>query len=155
MQLIIGSDHAGFELKEQLKKHFPEFSWIDVGSSSSESVDYPDYADKVCTLLKESNLGLKSEALDSHLSSTKAILICGSGQGMSIRANKYSHIRAALCWTEEVAKLSRAHNDANVLCLGSRFLNLTQAAGILRIFLSTEFEGGRHQKRKEKLSLAT
>ena len=136
-QLAIASDHAGLELKEYLKKHLPSLPWKDLGTNSLESVDYPDYADKVCALVKPPM--------------TVGVLICGSGQGMAIRANRHRDIRAALCWHEEIARLARAHNDANVLCLGARTMDFKACERILTVFLDTAFEGGRHASRVEKL----
>lgn len=137
--ILIASDHAGVELKAQLLNANPSLAWGDLGPTDNQSVDYPDYADK---LAQE----LQSTADDV------GVLICGSGQGMAIRANRYPHIRAALCFTEEMAQLARSHNNANVLCLGSRFTSPELAQKILSKFLSTPFEGGRHERRVNKLS---
>lgn len=137
--IFIACDHAGLDLKRHLMGKFPFLPWKDLGTNSTDSVDYPDYAEKLC-------LALKPELKDSV-----GVLVCGSGQGMCIRANRFSFIRSALCWSEEVAKLSRQHNNANVLCLGGRLLNPTVCEGILKVFLETEFEGGRHQGRVDKL----
>ncbi|MAF91237.1 MAG: ribose 5-phosphate isomerase B [Bdellovibrionaceae bacterium] len=140
-KLFIASDHAGFDLKEKIKSYFLNIEWIDLGTKSADSVDYPDLADALAKELSEDG-------------SDRAILICGSGQGMAIRANKYPHIRAALCYNNEITELSRLHNDANVLCLGSRFCELDAATQMVKIFLNTDFEGGRHQRRVDKLSKA-
>jgi len=137
VKFLIASDHAGFDLKQSLKAEFPQIEWIDLGTHSKESVDYPDFATNLCQSLP---------TLASY-----GVLICGSGQGMAIKANRYKHIRAALCWTPEVAEVARAHNDANVLCLGSRFIDLANAKEILLRFSQTPFEGGRHQQRVNKL----
>lgn len=143
-KILIASDHGGYDLKtyitNQYAKENPNLEFEDLGPDSSQSVDYPDFADKLCHKMKES----------SHYEF--GILICGSGQGMSIRANKFSHIRAALCWSEEIARLSRAHNNANVLCMGGRFISEQEAKRILDVFLNTDFEGGRHTNRVEKLA---
>ena len=143
-RLFIGSDHAGFEAKENLKKflekNYSDLDVIDEGPVSAQSVDYPDYADRVCTSMTKST--------------DRGILICGSGQGMAMRANKYNHIRAALCWNEEVAQLCRNHNDANILCLGARLQSENQMEHLTRTFLDTEFEGGRHQQRVDKIASA-
>ncbi len=139
-KIFIASDHAGFELKEQLKKMTANLPWQDLGPSDTTSVDYPDYANKV------------AEKLRSASDAVVGVLICGSGQGMAIRANKFSHIRAALCVTEEMAQLARAHNNANVLCLGARLTDVNIAQRILSTFLETPFEGGRHERRVAKLS---
>src|SRR5947209_4993200 len=106
----VGSDHAGFPLKKSLMEKFAEINWHDQGTFNEESVDYPDFASKVATELKDhpDRVGL---------------LICGSGQGMAMRANRFPWIRAALCWSEQVAKLARQHNDANVLCLSGRLVD--------------------------------
>ena len=141
MHIAIGSDHAGFELKESLIEAIgiEGVEFTDVGTSSKdESVDYPDFANKV------SDLVLKGKA-------DYGVLICGSGIGMSIAANRYPGIRAALCTDGLSAELARLHNDANILCLGSRVLGSETAKRALHRFLNTEFEGGRHQFRVEKL----
>jgi ribose 5-phosphate isomerase B len=139
MKLAIGSDHAGYELKEFLKLSFSDIEWLDKGCHSSESVDYPDYAHAVATSIErgESSMG---------------ILICGSGNGISIAANKHTGIRAAIAWKPELASLARQHNDANILSLPARFISKEEAIDILRAFLDAEFEGGRHQKRVDKIS---
>lgn len=139
-KIWIASDHAGLEAKLQIKKHFDKnIEWIDLGTHSDQSVDYPDYANLLCEeVLKNNGLG---------------ILICGSGQGMAIRANKFKQIRAALCWSAEIAKLSREHNDANVLCLSGRHISIDINFNIVETFLNTSFLGGRHLQRVEKLCL--
>ncbi|MEZ4872546.1 MAG: ribose 5-phosphate isomerase B [Bdellovibrionales bacterium] len=134
----MASDHAGFELKRVLiESPFP-VQWSDLGPDSAESVDYPDFADLVCDQVRKNVVQV-------------GVLICGSGIGMSIRANRYPGIRAALCLTPEMAALSRQHNDANVLVLGARLTPSEQAIAILQTFITTEFEGGRHQKRVTKI----
>ena len=138
-KIFIASDHAGYILKQYLIKEFKELPWQDLGPSNEDSVDYPDYAKKLC-----------NEVIANPENST-GILICGSGQGMAMTANKLQAIRAALCWSDEVAKLSRAHNDANVLCIGSRLINPNLAKTILATFLETPFEGGRHADRVKKI----
>jgi ribose 5-phosphate isomerase B len=138
--IFIASDHAGLEMKSHLLGRFPFLPWKDLGPLSADSVDYPDYADKLCVALKD------------RLNDSRGVLICGSGQGMAMRANRYSYIRAALCWTDEIAKLARQHNDANVLCLAGRITTLPSSDVILKFFLATDFEGGRHQRRVDKLS---
>lgn len=135
--LLIAADHAGFELKEQLKRARPDLPWEDLGPATADRVDYPDYAYKV-----GSRIGVDAE---------RGILICGSGQGMMIGANRFPKVRAALTWMPEIAKLARTHNDANVLCLAARFTTLEEAKEMLGIFLTTEFEGGRHADRVAKL----
>ncbi len=140
MQTIyIASDHAGFELKAKLIKEFKDYDWRDLGPLSSESVDYPDYASLLAKTL-------------FHQPTAYGILICGSGQGMAMRANKYSHIRAALCWSVEIAKLSREHNNANVLCMAARTIQTKENFQIFNAFMKTEFAGGRHLRRVEKIS---
>ncbi len=138
MTILIASDHAGFHRKGELKARFPQVEWKDLGTDSEVSVDYPDYADRVAREIQDdpSRLG---------------VLICGSGQGMAMRANRYPRVRAALAWNSDVARLSRRHNDANVLCLGSRVTDLEACAAALQAFLETEFEGGRHDGRVRKL----
>jgi ribose 5-phosphate isomerase B len=138
--IYIASDHAGIDMKNHLIGRFPFLPWKDLGTMSPDSVDYPDFADKLCGELK------------THLADSCGVLICGSGQGMAMRANRDPMIRAALCWNEEVAKMAREHNDANVLCLAGRMTPLPTSELILKTFLETEFEGGRHQRRVDKLS---
>jgi ribose 5-phosphate isomerase B len=141
MNISIASDHAGYELKTQIFEFLKntDYSIQDLGPHDTSSVDYPDYADVVCQKLKSAPLDF-------------GILICGSGQGMALRANKYSHIRAALVYSEEIAQLSREHNNANVICLGSRFCNLENAQNWINIFLNTNFSEGRHALRVAKVS---
>lgn len=141
-KIYIASDHAGFELKQKLISQFANLPWQDLGPSSTSSVDYPDYADKVCHKVMNDNTSM-------------GFLICGSGQGMAMRANKYSNIRAALCWNTESATLSREHNAANVLCVGARLVAENDIFEIVRAFFATEFQGGRHQTRVDKLSKPT
>lgn len=141
MKIAIGSDHAGYELKETLKEELDlmDVDVTDVGTSSKdESVDYPDFANKVCDLV------LKGKV-------ERGVLICGSGIGMSIAANRYPGIRAALCKDGLAAELARQHNDANVICIGARVVGSDTAKRALKRFFETEFEGGRHQFRVEKL----
>ena len=155
--IVLGSDHAGFELKlhlletlreisEQLKTSGIHLQILDIGTVDSEkSVDYPDYASKVVEMMR------KEGREDSSKPNYMGILICGTGIGMSIKANRYGWIRAALCHNAEYAKLARAHNDANVLVLGGRYISNTVADEILSIFMSTPFEEGRHSNRIKKL----
>ena len=134
-KILIASDHAGFHLKEELKKHFTsEHEFIDFGPNSSDSVDYPDYAHILSQKISESK--------DSF-----GILICGSGIGMSMVANRYKDVRAALCLNEKMAQLSREHNNANVLVLGSRLISCEEAIKCLIMFFKSKFEGNRHQAR--------
>lgn len=142
LSILIAADHAGFALKEHLKARIIELdgkkiNWIDQGPSDESRVDYPDYADRV--------------AKEVAAQGGPGVLICGSGQGMAIRANRYRGVRAALVWNEESSRLSREHNDANIICLGARFLAFDLAEKLVRVFLATPFSGGRHQGRVDKL----
>ncbi|MBN9542262.1 MAG: ribose 5-phosphate isomerase B [Alphaproteobacteria bacterium] len=138
-KIAIASDHAGFELKKTLIDylHTSKISIFDLGCDSLDSCDYPDFGFRLAKAIENKVMG---------------ILICGSGIGMSIAANRFKHIRAALCHTTEQAKLARQHNNANVLVLASRFITAEYAIEIIKAFMETEFEGGRHEKRVEKLS---
>ena len=139
-KIIIASDHAGYSLKEYVKNSLSkkDYNIKDIGAKSAESVDYPDYAHKLSKMLKKNtnNVG---------------VLICGSGQGMIMAANKHKNIRAALCYDTKSTKLSRLHNDANIITLGSRLISKKEALKFLNIFLKTKFEGGRHKKRIKKI----
>jgi ribose 5-phosphate isomerase B len=139
--IAIGSDHAGFEHKEALKKWLEEngYSVQDFGTDSLDSVDYPDFAHPVAEAVEKNEV-------DSGM------LICGSANGVAITANKHQGIRAAVCWTAEVAVLARQHNNANIVCIPARFVRYDEAEKILQTFLSTSFEGGRHMSRVEKIS---
>ena len=139
-KILIASDHAGFKLKEIIKKYISKkkIKIIDLGPCKSEKVDYPDYAHK---LSKKINLNKK----------LTGVLICGSGIGMEITANRYKNVRAAPCYNQKLAKLSRLHNDANVITLGSRITKINIALKCINIFLNTKFEGGRHAKRIKKI----
>ena len=138
MKICIGSDHAGFELKEEIINKYSSFDFCDCGTYSTDSVDYPDFGHKV------GNAILDGEA-------KCGILICGSGIGISIAANRIRGIRAALCTSVEHAKLSRLHNDANILALGARLTNKKDIYDIVDIFFDTDFEGGRHGDRIKKI----
>jgi ribose 5-phosphate isomerase B len=141
LNIYIASDHAGFEYKKEifnLLKENKNLNVIDLGPNNLDSVDYPDFADRVCHKLKSAPNDF-------------GILICGSGQGMALRANKYSHIRAALVYNEEICKLSREHNNANIICLGSRFCSLADAQNWINIFIQTKFSEGRHALRVAKI----
>ena len=139
-KIVIGSDHAGFEEKKRAASELEALGVEvdDKGTFSDESVDYPDYAAAV-------GRAVASGEAD------QGVLICGSGIGVAIAANKIHGVRAAVCWNEETARLAREHNDANVLCIGARFLGPDEAARIIRTFLETDFAGGRHARRVEKL----
>ncbi|MCU0328155.1 MAG: RpiB/LacA/LacB family sugar-phosphate isomerase [Chitinophagales bacterium] len=135
----IASDHAGFDLKETLKSHFSSYQWIDFGTNNTNSMDYPDVVHPLCkSLMPEGQLG---------------ILICGSANGVAMTANKYAHVRAAICWQMEIAALARQHNNANILCLPARFISSDLAIDIVEIFMNTSFEGGRHACRVDKISI--
>ncbi len=140
--IAIGSDHAGFEQKVPVVQWLNKngFQVMDMGVYENKSVDYPDYAHPVANAVEEGEAAF-------------GILLCGSANGVAMSANKHARIRAAICWEEEIAKLARLHNDANVLCLPARFINDQEAINILTIFMSTEFEGGRHQNRVSKIAL--
>ena len=140
MKIVIGNDHAGTHYKEAiiafLKKE--NYEVINVGTDLCESVDYPDFAHPVGELID------KGEA-------QVGILICGSGNGVSMTANKHAKVRCAVCWTKEIASLARLHNDANVISIPARFTAIEQAIEMVKTFLTTEFEGGRHSRRVEKI----
>lgn len=149
-KIFIASDHAGFELKQKFIKDNPHLPWEDLGPAGGQSVDYPDFAKKLCEKVIENSRPYPPTE-DSLNFGVCGILICGSGQGMAIQANKFQPIRAALCWDEDIARLSRQHNNANVLCLGSRVMSEEKAQKILEAFLGSKFEGGRHSQRVAKL----
>ena len=139
IKILIASDHAGFVLKNKLIDHFKnKFEFTDFGTNSEESVDYPDFAHKLASEISIKNL--------------TGVLICGSGLGMSMVANRYKNVRAALCFNENMAKLSRQHNDANILVLGSRLISYEDAIKCFIMFFKSEFDGGRHQARLEKFN---
>ena len=140
--LAIGCDHGGYELKEYIKIKIAEsgYSVRDFGTYSSDSMDYPDVAHPVASAVNSGQYEM-------------AILICGSGNGVCMTANKYEGIRAALCWKTELAMLAREHNDANILCLPGRFISQYEALSSVLAFLTTDFEGGRHKARIEKIPL--
>ena len=146
IQLIFGSDHAGYEIKEKLLNFYslsshPIVSGVaDAGCFSNERVDYPDYAKKVASIMKESSYHNKI-----------GVLVCGTGIGIGIAANRFEHIRCALCYDIYSAEMARKHNDANCISLGARRTSFDDCVAILEKFLSTEFEGGRHQKRLDKI----
>ncbi len=137
----LASDHAGFELKEKVKEYLVSkgYEVKDFGTYSSESVDYPDYAHQIGSAI---NKGLFP----------RGIVMCGSGNGVQMTVNKYPNVRCALCWNEEIAQLARQHNDANMMALPARFIPVEKALELVDIFLSTPFEGGRHQRRVEKIN---
>jgi ribose 5-phosphate isomerase B len=139
--IAIAADHGGFELKSALKRRLAEegFDVLDLGTDDAESVDYPDFAAKVAKAISDGR-------------SSRGVLLCGSGIGMSIAANRYPGIRAALVHDAETARLSRQHNDANVLVMGGRLIETDVAEDCLNVFLTTSFEGGRHERRVGKLA---
>lgn len=140
-KIAIGTDHAGYKLKEYLKEYLKsqQYTVVDFGTDSEESVDYPDFIHPVANAVNKNEI-------------EKGIIICGSGNGAAMVANKYRKVRAAICWNEDVAKFARQHNDANIISLPARFINPEQGLKILEVFLSTDFEGGRHLRRVEKIS---
>ncbi|MGH7679924.1 MAG: ribose 5-phosphate isomerase B [Gemmatimonadaceae bacterium] len=139
-EILIAADHAGFELKQKLEAQLKELGYEvrDFGTNSAESTDYPDYAHP-----------LAKEVSSGH--AKRGVLVCGTGLGMSYVANRYPNVRAAVVWSPEIAELARSHNDANVLVLPSRFVDDEQAASILKKWLETPFEGGRHERRVVKI----
>lgn len=143
MKIAIGADHAGYGLKEELKALLEDkgVEVSDFGTDGEDSVDYPDFGHPVASAVagKQANLG---------------VVICGSGNGINMSVNKHQGIRSALCWQPEIAALARQHNDANILALPSRFVTTEEAKAILESFLDSEFEGGRHQRRVSKISVA-
>lgn len=141
LPLAIGGDHAGFEYKAQLIETLKAAGWQveDKGTYSAESTDYPDYAHPVASMVEEGKAAV-------------GILICGSGNGVCMTANKHKGIRAALCWNEELAELARLHNNANILCIPARFVSIETARQMMDTFLGTAFEGGRHERRVNKIS---
>ena len=139
-KIFISSDHAGYMLKEQIKKKFKKkYRFQDLGTDNSKrSVNYPDYAHKLCRKVSNNNKNM-------------GILVCGSGMGMSMAANRHKKIRAAVCYSVKNTKLSRLHNNANIITLGSRLTKKETAFKCIDIFMNTKFEGGRHKKRVKKI----
>ncbi|MBI3136375.1 MAG: ribose 5-phosphate isomerase B [Bacteroidetes bacterium] len=137
----IGCDHAGFDLKEKVVAHLVSkgFEVKDFGTYSADSIDYPDYAHPVAEMV-EANPGMLG------------ILLCGSGNGINMTANKHQGIRSALCWKKEIAALARQHNDANIIALPARFITTKEGLEMVDVFFTTPFEGGRHQNRVNKIS---
>jgi ribose 5-phosphate isomerase B len=143
MTISIGNDHAGPECKEAIVNHL-ESKGITVhnyGTDTKNSVDYPDFVHPVAKDVNDSKVDF-------------GILICGSGNGVAMTANKYPHVRAGLCWMNEIAELARQHNNANIICIPARFTSIPQAVKMVDTFLETVFEGGRHQKRVDKIPMA-
>ena len=141
MKITIGADHAGFELKDVIIKYLVKqgYEVNNQGTDGPSSVDYPDFAHAVSDLISSKSYDL-------------GILVCGSGNGVCMSANKHKDIRAALCWNVNIGELARKHNDANILCLPARFISQRMAKNIVNAFLKTDFEGGRHQNRVNKIS---
>ena len=139
--IAIGSDHAGYDMKIYLKRVISEqgFEIKDFGTHSNESMDYPDPIHPLAASIEKGEI-------------KRGVVICGSGNGAAMVANKYPHVRAALCWRPEITKLARLHNDANILSLPARFITNDQASEMMTLFLHTSFEGGRHQKRVDKIA---
>ena len=137
----IGADHAGFKLKEKVKSYLSSkgYELRDFGCYSEDSIDYPDFGHPVANMVEE-NSGMLG------------ILICGSGNGINMTANKHQGVRSALCWKKEIAELARQHNNANIIALPARFITEEEAIEMIDVFLTTVFEGGRHQKRIDKIS---
>lgn len=140
-KIAIGGDHAGFDYKGKLIENLTAqgYEVKDFGPFSTDSVDYPDYVHPLCQAIESGGFDL-------------GIVICGSGNGVAITANKHQGIRAALCWNEDLAALARQHNDANVIALPARFISYEHAEKLSEIFLTTDFEGGRHQNRVNKIA---
>lgn len=141
-KIAIGGDHAGYELKSKLIIFLSDLGYTvkDFGTYSDESTDYPDYVHPLAEAIEKGDF-------------IEGIVICGSANGVSMTANKHQGIRAALSWTPEIAKLAREHNNANVLALPARYVSLDEAKDIVKAFISTNFEGGRHQRRVEKIAV--
>lgn len=141
MRIGLAGDHAGFECKEFIKSFLSSQSFVlnDFGTHSLESVDYPDFIHPLAKAIENKEIDL-------------GIIFCGSGNGVNITANKYASVRSALCWNTEVAALARQHNDANCLAIPARFVALEEAKRIVEAFLNASFEGGRHQKRVDKIA---
>ena len=141
MKIAIGNDHAGTELKQQVLRYLEEnnHTVINVGTDTDESVDYPDFAHQVGKLVNENEAEM-------------GVVICGSGNGVNITVNKYSGVRSALCWTTEIAALARQHNNANVIAIPARFVSNTLAIEMVKVFFETDFEGGRHSRRVDKIA---
>ncbi|MDQ7948118.1 MAG: ribose 5-phosphate isomerase B [Pedobacter sp.] len=139
LRIAIGADHAGFEYKEVLKDYLSAYELKDFGTYSAESVDYPDFAHPVASAVENGDFDF-------------GVLVCGSANGVAITANKHQGIRAAICWENELASLARKHNNANIICIPARFVSAYLAKEMTTTFLTTAFEGGRHQNRVNKIS---
>ena len=141
MKIAIGNDHAGTIYKEEIVKQFTKkgYTIVNLGTDTEDSIDYPDFIHPVAEAVEKGEVDL-------------GIIICGSGNGAQMTANKHQKIRAALCWNNELVQLARQHNNANILSIPARFVSLQQALGFVNIFLTTDFEGGRHQTRVTKIA---
>ena len=139
--IAVGADHAGFEYKSQIISFLEDkgLSVKDFGTYSTDSADYPDFAHPVASAVEEGDASF-------------GILVCGGANGVAITANKHQNIRAAICWLDEIAQLARQHNNANVICLPARFVSVAEATNMVNTFLTTAFEGGRHEKRVGKIA---
>lgn len=137
----IGADHAGFDLKKRVIEHFSKlgYSFKDYGCFSEESIDYPDFGHPVADHVEQNE-------------NTLGIVICGSGNGINMTVNKHEGVRSALCWNNEISELARQHNDANIIALPARFVSIEKAIEMIETFLKTAFEGGRHQRRVDKIA---
>ena len=142
MKISIGNDHAGPDYKHAIVKHLKtkEYTISNYGTDTFDSVDYPDFVHPVAKDVNDSKVDF-------------GILICGSANGVAMTANKYKNVRAGVCWTSEITELTRQHNNANICCIPARFTSIPQAIKMVDAFLSTEFEGGRHQRRVDKISM--
>ena len=140
-RIALAADHAGYEEKEKIKQTLDELGveFVDMGTASTDSVDYPDFAKKVGDAVSQGEF-------------EQGLLVCGSGTGMAIAANKVAGVRAAVAWNEDIARLARQHNDANVLALPARFMSDEEAAKVLKAWFDADFEGGRHARRVEKIT---
>ena len=140
MKIAIGNDHAGVEIKRKIERYLSQkgYTVINKGYDGKESVDYPDYIHPVSLEVKEKKAQI-------------GIIICGSGNGAAMTANKHKGVRAAICWSEEIAELARQHNDANIISIPSRFLSEEETISIVEAFIKTDFEGGRHKRRIDKI----
>ena len=140
MKIAIGNDHAGVEVKRKIERYLSQkgYTVINKGYDGKESVDYPDYIHPVSLEVKEKK-------------AQRGIIICGSGNGAAMTANKHKGVRAAICWSEEIAELARQHNDANIISIPSRFLSEEETISIVEAFIKTDFEGGRHKRRIDKI----
>ena len=139
LKIAIGADHAGFDYKQALLETLQASELKDFGTYSSSSADYPDFAHPVALAVENGGFDL-------------GVLVCGSANGVAITANKHQGIRAAICWNQELAELARKHNNANILCIPARFIDIDEAKKIVAVFLNTDFEGGRHATRVGKIA---